>query len=94
MPITHTKRKGVTFYLGRGVTKTGKPRCSFAREPDKGEPVEAIPEGYEIIESVNGVVSLAKVRPILIRPEELALVQAAVDVAFRLTAYGLTTEPH
>ena len=78
MRITHTNRKGVTFYLGRGVTKTGKPRYFFARDPAKGEPVEAIPEGYEIVESVNGVVSLAKVRPILIRPEELALVQAAV----------------
>ena len=55
MSITHTNRKGVTFYLGRGVTKTGKPRYFFAREPDKGEPVEAIPEGYEIVESVNGV---------------------------------------
>ena len=80
MSITHTNRKGVTFYLGRGVTKTGKPRYFFAREPDKGEPVEAIPEGYEIVESVNGVVSLAKVRPALIRPEELALVRAAVAV--------------
>ena len=80
MRITHTNRKGVTFYLGRGVTKTGKPRYFFAREPDKGEPVEAIPEGYEIVESVNGVVSLAKARPALIRPEELALVQAAVAV--------------
>jgi hypothetical protein len=80
MRITHTNRKGVTFYLGRGVTKTGKPRYFFAREPDKGAPVEAIPEGYEIVESVNGVVSLAKARPSLIRPEELALVQAAVAV--------------
>ena len=35
MRITHTNRKGVTFYLGRGVTKTGKPRYFFAREPDK-----------------------------------------------------------
>jgi len=78
MRITHTNRRGVTFYLGRGVTKTGKPRYFFAREPDKGEPVEAIPEGYEIVESVNGVVSLAQARPVLVRPEELALVQAAV----------------
>jgi len=78
MRITYTNRKGVTFYLGRGVTKTGKPRYFFARDPDKGEPVEAIPEGYEIVESVNGVVSLAKVRPALTRSEELALVQAAV----------------
>ena len=78
MRITYTNRKGVTFYLGRGVTPTGKPRYFFARDPDKGEPVEAIPEGYEIVESVNGVVSLAKVRPALTRSEELALVQAAV----------------
>jgi hypothetical protein len=80
MRITHTNHKGVTFYLGRGVTKTGKPRYFFARDPDKGEPVEAIPEGYEIVESVNGVVSLAKARPARIRPEELALVRAAVAV--------------
>ena len=80
MSITHTNHKGVTFYLGRGVTKTGKPRYFFARDPDKGEPVEAIPEGYEIVESVNGVVSLAKARPARIRSEELALVQATVAV--------------
>jgi hypothetical protein len=78
MPITHTNRKDVTFYLCRGVTKTGKPRYFFAREPDKGEPVEAIPEGYEVVESVNGVVSLARARPALIQPEERDLVQAAV----------------
>ena len=80
MRITYTNRKGVTFYLGRGVTKTGKPRYFFARDPDKGAPVEAIPEGCEILESVNGVVSLAKARPALIRSEELAFVQAAVAV--------------
>ena len=80
MSITHINRKGVTFYLCRGVTKTGRPRYFFAREPGKGRPVEAIPEGCEIVESVNGVVSLAKVRPVLIRPEELALVEAAVAV--------------
>jgi hypothetical protein len=80
MSITHTNRKDVTFYLCRGVTKTGKPRYFFAREPDKGEPVEAIPEGCEVVESVNGVVSLAKARPALIKPEERALVQAAVAV--------------
>jgi hypothetical protein len=77
MPITYTNRKGVTFTLCRGVTKTGKPRYYFAREP-KGEPVEAIPEGYRIGESVNGLVFLEKDRPMLIRPEEAAAVEAAV----------------
>jgi hypothetical protein len=78
MPIKYTNRKGFTFYLCKGVTKTGKPRYYFAREP-KGEPVEQIPAGFVISESVNGVVSLTKARPMLILPEEIAAVQAAVQ---------------
>ena len=31
MSITHTNRKGVTYYLCRGVAKSGKPRYYFAR---------------------------------------------------------------
>jgi hypothetical protein len=77
MPITYTNRKGVTYYLCRGVTKTGKPRYYFAREP-KGEPVEQIPEGFKVSESVNGIVSLVRDRPALIQPEEVAAVKAAV----------------
>jgi len=81
MPITYTNRKGVTYTLCQGVTQTGKrglqPRYYFAREP-KGEPVEAIPEGYRIGEGVNGVVFLEKDRPALVRPEEAAAVEAAV----------------
>ena len=77
MPVTYTNRKGVTYYLCRGVTKTGKPRYYFAREP-KGEPVEQIPAGFKISESVNGIVSLVKDRPALIRPEEVAAVEVAV----------------
>lgn len=77
MTITYTNRKGVTYYLNRGTTRTGKPRYSFAREP-KGEPVEQIPEGYEIRENVNGVVSLAQTRPQQILPDEVAVVEAAL----------------
>jgi len=76
--ITYTNRKGVTYTLCKGVTKTGKPRYFFAREP-QGELVEVIPEGYEIRESVNGVVSLAKVRPGHILAEEAAVVAAAIQ---------------
>jgi hypothetical protein len=75
--VTYTNRKGKTYYLCRGVTKTGKPRYYFATEP-KGEPAEEVPEGYEIRESVNGVVSLAKKRAIQILPEERAAVEAAI----------------
>jgi hypothetical protein len=77
MPITYTNRKGTTYHLCRTATKTGKPRYVFAREP-RGEPVDEIPEGWRISESVNGVVSLVKPRPSQILPEELAAVEAAV----------------
>ncbi|MBU0491435.1 MAG: hypothetical protein KKA73_20490 [Chloroflexi bacterium] len=77
MPVTYTSRKGLTYYLCKGVTKTGKPRYYFAREP-QGEPVEEIPAGFKIGESVNGLVFLEKDRPAQIHPEEVAAVQAAV----------------
>lgn len=78
MPVTYTNRKGRTYYLCQGVTKTGKPRYYFAREPKGKQPVEHIPEGHEIRESVNGTVSLAKIRPVEILPEEVAAVEAAI----------------
>jgi hypothetical protein len=77
MPVTYTNRKGVAYYLCRGINKQGKAYYYFAREV-KGEPVEEIPEGYKINESVNGLVSLAKDRPIEITPEEMAAMEAAL----------------
>ena len=78
MPVTYTNRQGRTYYLCQGLTKTGKPRYYFAREP-KGEPVEQVPKGYEIRENVNGLVFLAKVRPVQILPDEVTAVEAAVQ---------------
>ncbi len=78
MPVAYTNRKGHTYYLCQGTTKTGKLRYYFAREPINGSP-DQIPEGYRINESVNGVVSLVKDRPPLILPQEVAGVEAALD---------------
>jgi hypothetical protein len=72
------RTKGLTYYLCRTTTKTGKPRYYFAREP-KGDPLEEIPEGFEIGESVNGLVFLRKVRPAQILPKEVAAVESAVE---------------
>jgi len=78
MTVTYTNRKGFTYFLNKGVTKTGKLRYYFARE-QKDEPVEEIPSGYEIEESVNAIISLVKTRPHLIRPEEAESVKAALE---------------
>ncbi|MBC8450346.1 MAG: hypothetical protein H8D78_21645, partial [Chloroflexi bacterium] len=78
MTVTYTNRKGRTYTLCQGTTKAGRLRYFFAREP-RGEPVEEIPEGYSISESVNGIVSLIKDRPQQILPEEIAAIEAAVQ---------------
>ena len=77
LPVTYTNRKGITSYLCRSVTKTGRSRYFFAHEP-RGEPVEETPEGYKIGESANGLVFLKKDRPAQILPAEVAAVEAAV----------------
>ncbi len=78
MPVAYTNRKGHTYYLCQGMTKTGKLRYIFTREPRDKVP-DQIPEGYRISESVNGVVSLVKDRPQLILPQEVASIEAALD---------------
>src|SRR3989440_4101530 len=79
MPVNYTNRKGQTYTLYRGQTRSGKPRYYFGRsDQGQGEPITEVPPGYSIIESVNGVVSLAKERPSLIQPEEVAAIEAAV----------------
>jgi hypothetical protein len=77
MPVTYTNRKGHTYYLYLGNTKTGKLRYYFAREPKEESP-DQIPDGYRISESVNGAVSLVKDRPQLILPQEVASVEAVL----------------
>ena len=80
MPISYTNRKGLTYTLYRGQTRTGKPRYYFGRAGQgQGEPVTELPPGFTISESVNGVVSLVKDRPSPIQPEEVAAIEAAVQ---------------
>jgi hypothetical protein len=92
MPITYTNRKGFTFYLCQGTTKTGKPRYYFAREI-KGEPVEQVPDGYAITESVNGVVSLSKIQASQLREEEINAVKVAVARHPKRNRYRVNARP-
>jgi hypothetical protein len=77
MPISHTNRKGQTFFLCQGITKIGKPRYFFSKTAAPDAP-EQIPAGHHIEESVNGIVSLVKDRKQLILPEEIQLIEAAL----------------
>ncbi len=77
MAFAYTNRKGRTYYLHRRKTKTGKGRHVFARTLGAGA-LDEVPEGYEVQESINGVVSLAMARPQLITDLENQAVQSAM----------------
>ncbi|HLJ09970.1 MAG TPA: hypothetical protein VKU82_02215 [Planctomycetaceae bacterium] len=68
-------RKGEAYYLQSGRTKTGKPRYYLARKIT-GEPLERVPEGYEIRElPETAVVVLRKAKPTRILEGERKLVE-------------------
>jgi hypothetical protein len=93
MPVSYTNRKGVTYTLYRGQTRTGKPRYYFGRPGQgQGEPVTELPPGFKISESVNGVVSLIKESPALIQPEEVASVEAAVQEHLEARRYRVAVK--
>lgn len=74
MPVQFKNRKGKTYYLHRGKTKTGAPQYFFSMKAEGGL-AEAIPEGYEIFENPNAQVFLRKIEPKLIWDSERAIVE-------------------
>ncbi len=92
MPITHTNRKGVTFTLYRLDTPGRKTRYFFGKEGASGDPIDEVPPGFHITESPNGVVSLARDRPVLICPEEVAAVERAVQAHPRAHRFRVTSK--
>jgi hypothetical protein len=70
MAIEYVNRKGDRYFLCQGKTKTGKPKYYVSRRLS-GEPVEEMPEGYELFEHPEqGLVFVRKIRPTRILPEE------------------------
>lgn len=75
--LCYTDRYGGRWYLHEGRTKTGKPRYFVAREAGEGGRA-AMPAGMEFRESINGVVSVAKIDrdAVTIPADDVALVRA------------------
>jgi hypothetical protein len=60
--LKYTNRHGEHYYLHQGRTKTGKVRVYVARTVGEGA-LDAMPSGFEIAESINGVVSVRRADP-------------------------------
>ena len=74
MPIEHVNRKGKTFYLHQGTTKTGKPKYYFSTRSD-GTLIDFIPDGFEVYENPQAQVFLRRIRPKIISDDEIAIVE-------------------
>jgi hypothetical protein len=77
MAIEHINRKGKTYYLHEGKTKTGKPKYFFSLKSE-GNLVNTMPKGYEVYENPNAQVFLRKIQPQIVTPEEVAIVRDGV----------------
>jgi hypothetical protein len=75
--FAYTNRQDVAYYLHEGKTKTGKVRYYFARSVEEGALAE-LPAGWEVSESINGVVSVRRRREgdVRIPADDLLRVQA------------------
>ena len=78
MAFTYTTRRGKTYYLHTGPKRGGGVQHFVSTDPD-GQIAEAVPDGFDIHETPNSQVFLRKAKPALIRPEELALVNAELS---------------
>ncbi|MBW4458123.1 MAG: hypothetical protein KME55_39000 [Nostoc indistinguendum CM1-VF10] len=88
MPIKYDNRKGQTYYLYQGITKTGKPKYFFSMKSE-GHLVETMPDGYEIYENPNAQVFLRKVQPKIISDEERAIVEGGIKRFSSLQNYQI-----
>ena len=75
--IHYINRKGKTYYLHAATTKTGKTRYVMTKTEDGA--LTEIPKGYSITESVNGQVSIGRIRPKRITDLEEARVKSELN---------------
>ena len=89
MTVQYTNRVGKTYNLLEGKTKKQKPRYFFSTKTHgKGEPVEHLPDGYEIYEHPeNAQVFLRKKLPKLITDKEKQLVEKSLAKLQRSKLY-------
>lgn len=78
--MSYTNRKGQVYYLHVGRTKTGKRRYIVAKTIGAGALAE-LPAGFEIVESINAVVSVRRIAPSASKVPELDLARVRAELA-------------
>lgn len=74
MPVKYVNRRGQTYYLHKGKTKTGKPKYFFSLKTE-GTLADKIPDGFEIYENPDAQVFLRRTLPKIITDAEKSVVE-------------------
>jgi hypothetical protein len=74
--VSYTNRMGHVYFAHQGVTKTGKPRY-FASQKSEGA-MAKLPNGFVFGESINGVVTLQRPKPLRVPEADIDLVRQKV----------------
>jgi hypothetical protein len=78
--LAYKNRRGATYYLHEGTTKTGNRRY-FVAKAERDGALPAMPEGFEFVESINGVVSVRRIdtTPRLVPEIDAVLVRKTIE---------------
>ncbi len=89
--VTHTNRRGDTYYVHVRKTKTGKNRYYASKDPDDAW-VGPLPDEYEIYENPNGRVFVRRKRASGFTAEEIRTVEREVRERSALKRWAYKVE--
>lgn len=78
--LAYTNRRGQIYYLHEGLTKAGKRRYFVAKTIGDGA-LAQLPDGFELSESINGVVSVRRLDPKAARIPAADLARVQTELA-------------
>ena len=90
VPFSYVNRKGHTYYIHEGVTKTGKPKYFVSR--DGSNVLAKVPPGFEVTEDVNAIVFIQRIAPKIIPDADVDVVRKKVASCKHLADYQVQTK--
>lgn len=90
LAFSYINRKGHTYHIHEGVTKTGKPKYFVSR--DGRNALAKVPPGFEVTEDVNAIVFIQRIAPKIIPDADVDVVRKKVASCKHLVHYQVQTK--
>ena len=77
MKFVYKNRRGHNYYLKSGLTPKGNKKYYLFKQMTADD-LETVPDGYEVFENVHGGVFIRKLRPSILLPSEMGVLEKKV----------------